>query len=132
MIDQALIDACLKNFDDGEDPIHCDLSKLKGAMVIGGTVDLYQLLSFLGVRTIGWTTANYISEIQDIVDYLTEDEYVTVVAIHNNALSPSIDVGPLKAYAKSIGKVLFIYDRDKNIAFLRDVNEFRSIDPTFC
>lgn len=132
MIYQSLIDACLKNFDGGEQPIHCDISKLKGAMVIGGTVELYQVLSFLGVRTIGCTTANYISETQDIVGYLTEYEYVTVVAIHNKALSPSIDIGPLKAYAKSIGKVLFIYDRDKNIAFLRDVNEFRSVDPTFC
>lgn len=132
MIYQSLIDACLKNFDGGEQPIHCDISKLKGAIVIGGTVELYQVLSFLGVRTIGCTTVNYISETQDIVDYLTEDEYVTVVAIHNKALSPSIDIGPLKAYAKSIGKVLFIYDRDKNIAFLRDVNEFRSVDPTFC
>lgn len=34
MLDQKLIDACLKNFDDGEEPIYCDLSKLKITILI--------------------------------------------------------------------------------------------------
>lgn len=99
--------------------------------VIGETIQMYNMCSFLGIRPIGTTSVKYVDDHQYVLNILNEELCVTIVIIHTNSLADTADIESLKLYAKSIGKVVFVYGHDKKSALLRDVNVFRSVNPTF-